>query len=84
MLRRPSVCVPAVGLLLAAALSVASGQSALTALAALEVKGRAPKSGYDRDAFGYRAVDLDRNGCDTRNDILRRDLASVALKARHQ
>lgn len=54
--------------------------TAAGALALLEVKGRAPKTGYDRDAFRYRALDLDRNGCDTRNDILRRDLTDVTLK----
>lgn len=43
-------------------------------LETLEVKGRAPKTGYDRDQFGQRWADIDRNGCDTRNDILNRDL----------
>ena len=49
-------------------------RSAVDVLALLEIKGRAPKTGYDRDAFAYRAVDSDHNGCDTRNDILNRDL----------
>ncbi len=53
---------------------------ALEALAALPVKGRAPKTGYSRDEFGPAWADVDRNGCDTRNDMLRRDLASIALK----
>lgn len=44
------------------------------ALATLDVKGRAPLTGYDRDAFGTPWTDVDGNGCDTRNDILRRDL----------
>lgn len=57
-----------------------STTTALAALGELKVKGRAPKTGYDRDAFRYRAVDLDRNSCDTRNDILRRDLTDVTLK----
>ncbi|QIK84867.1 DUF1524 domain-containing protein [Sanguibacter sp. HDW7] len=57
-----------------------STTTAAAALGELKVKGRAPKTGYDRDAFRYRAVDLDRNGCDTRNDILRRDLTDVTLK----
>ncbi len=48
--------------------------SALAAALALPVKGRAPKTGYDRDQFGSGWVDVDRNGCDTRNDMLRRDL----------
>jgi hypothetical protein len=41
----------------------------------LPTKGRAPKTGYDRKAkFGTPWMDMNRNGCDTRNDILRRDL----------
>jgi hypothetical protein len=52
-------------------------QTALAVLATLEVKGRAPKTGFDRDQFGQRWLDVDRNGCDTRNDVLARDLADV-------
>ena len=49
-------------------------------LATLPVKGRAPKTGYDREAmFGTAWVDVDRNGCDTRNDILARDLTDEVL-----
>lgn len=44
------------------------------ALSTLRVKGRAAKTGYDRDRFGQAWADVDRNGCDTRNDILDRDL----------
>src|SRR5699024_2324194 len=47
--------------------STADG-SAMAVLSTLEVKGRAPKTGYDRDQFGQRWADVDRNGCDTRND----------------
>jgi hypothetical protein len=54
--------------------------SALATLATLPVKGRAPKTGYDRALFGQAWADVDRNGCDTRNDVLRRDLASFVLK----
>ncbi|MDN4646135.1 HNH endonuclease family protein [Arthrobacter sp. PsM3] len=43
-------------------------------LETLEVKGRAAQDNYDRSAFGQAWLDADRNGCDTRNDILRRDL----------
>ncbi len=32
---------------------------------------------YDRSAFGPAWADVDRNGCDTRNDILARDLINV-------
>ncbi len=50
------------------------GGTALAALAALPVKGRAPMTGYDRRAFGPEWLDADRNGCDTRNDVLGRYL----------
>jgi hypothetical protein len=55
--------------------SRASG-AALAVLDTLPVKGRAPKTGYDRDQFGPSWSDVDHNGCDTRNDILNRDLAA--------
>lgn len=38
-------------------------------------------SPYQRSQFGIRWADVDRNGCDTRNDILRRDLSQVQTKA---
>lgn len=53
--------------------------SALAALEKLQVKGRAPKDNYQREAFGQAWLDVDRNGCDTRNDILRRDLMDVGF-----
>jgi hypothetical protein len=55
--------------------------TALAAALTLTVKGRAPKTGYDRDRFGQAWLDTDRNGCDTRNDVLRRDLRDLVLKA---
>ena len=54
--------------------------TALEALALLAVKGRAPKTGYAREEFGQAWADVDRNGCDTRNDVLRRDLTDTTLK----
>lgn len=60
--------------------TVEPGPAAVDVLRDLEVKGRAPKTGYRRDAFGQRWADTDRNGCDTRNDILRRDLTGVAFR----
>ncbi len=53
---------------------------ALDLLATLPVKGRAAKTGYDRAEFGQAWADTDRNGCDTRNDILARDLTAKTLK----
>ena len=46
----------------------------------IEVKGRAPKTGYDREQFGPAWADVDRNGCDTRNDILERDMTNLTYK----
>ena len=45
------------------------------------MKGRAPKTGYDRAKFGKGWKDPDRNGCDARNDILSRDLVDVTYKS---
>ncbi|MFJ7066556.1 HNH endonuclease family protein [Streptomyces sp. NPDC101115] len=55
----------------------AAGGSALAAVDALTVKGRAPKTGYEREKFGRAWADVDRNGCGTRDDILARDLTGV-------
>ena len=55
--------------------------SALAQLATLPVKGRAPKTGYSRTQFGPAWADVDRNGCDTRNDILARDLTAETFRA---
>jgi hypothetical protein len=76
----------------------ASSTGALQLLATVEVKGRAPKTGYSRAAFGQAWTDdsgaplshgggtpanegvARGGGCDTRNDILRRDLVDVVFK----
>lgn len=76
------------------ALSVVSGASISTSVAAstptisalnlaiekIPVKGRAPKTGYSRAQFGQTWADVNRNGCDTRNDILARDLTGITFK----
>ncbi|SFT93976.1 Excalibur calcium-binding domain-containing protein [Geodermatophilus amargosae] len=62
------------------AVGTAAPTTALAALAAVPVQGRAPRTGYDRDLFGAGWVDTDRNGCDTRNDVLARDLTGEAFK----
>ncbi len=54
--------------------------SALAALAEVDVRGRAPRTGYDRGRFGDGWVDTDRNGCDTRNDVLARDLTGERFR----
>lgn len=43
----------------------------------LEIKGRAPKTGYSRDQFGSGWAEFD--GCDTRNNILERDLTETII-----
>ena len=53
---------------------------ARAALEQIPVKGRAPKTGYGRNQFGPQWSDVDRNGCDTRNDILKRDLTAVVFR----
>ncbi|WP_328451650.1 HNH endonuclease family protein [Streptomyces sp. NBC_00386] len=51
--------------------------AALAAVDSLAVKGRAPKTGYSRERFGTAWADTDANRCDTRDDILKRDLKDV-------
>ncbi len=60
--------------------SAARPGTALAALAGLTVKGRGPMTGYSRAQFGGRWPDVDGNGCDTRNDVLRRDLTSIRFR----
>ena len=52
------------------------GESGLRTLA---VEARPSKSGYARERFGPAWDDVDRNGCDTRNDVLARDLRGLAF-----
>jgi len=75
----PAITVAADG---TAAVAIAStdGTKMTTAalLATLPIKGRAPMTGYVRTTvFGAAWLDVDHNGCDTRNDILARDLTSI-------
>jgi hypothetical protein len=75
----PSASAPAGARSAAGLLDAAAAR---TALAALPVKGRAPATGYDRvGKFGEAWLDIDRNGCDTRDDILARDLSGVTRRA---
>lgn len=59
--------------------------TAAAGLATLPVKGRAPMTGYSRERFGPAWTDDvsvadGHNRCDTRNDILRRDLTDIVLR----
>ena len=55
----------------------ATGDAAATLGGLSVVDGRRPASVYKRDAFGFRQYDPDGNGCDSRNDVLARDLRNV-------
>lgn len=57
----------------------ANEPTALAVLNQLEVKGRAPKTGYSRAVFTHWS-DLNRDGCDSRNEILKRDLTQIVFK----
>lgn len=50
---------------------------ASTTLKKLVVKGKAAATGYSRTQFGTAWKDVDKNKCDTRNDVLARDLTHV-------
>ncbi len=54
-------------------------ESAKGAWATLAIEGRPSRSGYSRERFGPAWDDVDRNGCDTRNDVLARDLRGPAF-----
>jgi hypothetical protein len=72
----------AITLLLPEAASAVSvkKERAIEIIETLAVKGRAAKTGYDRSSFSHWR-DPDRNGCDARNDILRRDLNNLVIKS---
>ena len=53
------------------------GNDTLSMLESLAVKGRAPKTGYEREQFGDGWDSY--LGCDTRNRILRRDLKNPVV-----
>lgn len=61
----------------AAQAGVAAVGAASEALATLPIKGRAPKTGYTRTAYGDGWTK--QGGCDTRNIILNRDLSQVEV-----
>ena len=59
--------------------SADDSRRALEELRVIE-KGSEPVPQYSRDQFGQRWADVDRNGCDTRNDVLKRDLHDLQMK----
>lgn len=44
------------------------------------VRGKAHRNGFDPELFSWRS-DADDNGCDTRNNVLRRDLKNLVIEA---
>ena len=89
LIRLTAIAVTMAGLLASAPQVAADPQPStadtLATLDTLAIKGRAPKTGYSRSQFGDAWTDdvtvpLGHNGCDTRNDILRRDLIDVIFK----
>lgn len=52
----------------------------LALLASIPQRERASGAGFSREVFGERWADVDGNGCDTRNDVLARDLLDVRLR----
>ncbi|BDS50240.1 MAG: hypothetical protein RL600_495 [Actinomycetota bacterium] len=56
----------------------ATDTTAIAAVEKLQVKGKAPKTGYERSLFSDGWGDI--GSCDARNYILRRDLKSVTLR----
>ncbi|MDP9240188.1 MAG: HNH endonuclease family protein [Actinomycetota bacterium] len=54
--------------------------TALAALGQLAVREPVKTPPYSREVFGLGWTDLDRNGCETRSDILRRDLTATTIK----
>ncbi len=56
-------------------------KSARAQLSKLKVKPAGSMAGYEREKFGPAWKDVDQNGCDTRNDILDRDLKRIVFRA---
>jgi len=56
-------------------------RSNIQILDGLAVAPGGPEIPYDRDFFGPAWSDTNHNGCDTRNDILRRDLVDVTFRS---
>lgn len=60
---------------------ISTGKQSSTSVRSLKVGPKVSNPKYDRDTQFGDWVDSDGNNCDTRNDILRRDLTAVKLRA---
>lgn len=58
-------------------LPAVAGTQAGDTLSQLEIKGRAPKTGYERELFSGAWAEVE--GCDMRNFVLQRDLTNIRL-----
>lgn len=58
----------------------AAAGTALELLGTLPIRAEENSPQYRRDKFGDSWADVDENGCDTRNDILHRDLRSITTR----
>ncbi|HEX7405707.1 MAG TPA: HNH endonuclease family protein [Candidatus Nanopelagicaceae bacterium] len=87
LFKRVGWLLPIAGLALSTVLPPATATvlrreaTATQVISQIPVKGRAPKTGYSRAQFGAAWADVDHNGCDTRNDILKRDLTAIVFRA---
>ncbi|MEU2911653.1 HNH endonuclease family protein [Streptomyces massasporeus] len=73
---------------LAAVTSGADKKRARALIEKVATKGRGPRTGYERDKFGYAWMDsapsdvpFSHNGCDSRNDLLKRDGEDLRFRA---
>lgn len=73
---------------LAAITSADDKAKARSLIEEVATKGRGPKTGYTRDEFGYAWMDsapggipFAHNGCDSRNDLLKRDGENLRFRA---
>jgi hypothetical protein len=60
--------------------STVPAAAALRDLRTLRISDAYVPAHYGRAAFGQAWADTDHNGCDTRNDVLRRDLTDIVTK----
>ena len=70
-----NISAPATAVALGAIVGTVAQRLGALAIAPLGAAG-----GYSRQRFGQRWKDIDRNGCDQRNDVLHRDLTDVRVK----
>jgi Protein of unknown function (DUF1524) len=72
---------------LAAITSDAGESDARALIKRVTTKGRGPKTGYSREEFGYAWMDsapdvpYAHNGCDTRNDVMKRDGSEIHFRS---